>query len=116
MPFAVLLVVPMCLLSACIGLWMFKQDLNIFVQVGFIVLVGLAAKNAIPIVETAWNRKNAGESRFDAAVNAGKSCLRPIIMTSFAFILGCCRWSPPTVLALKCVARWASPCFSECSA
>ncbi len=88
MPMAVLLVVPMCLLSAVIGLWMFKLDINIFVQVGFIVLVGLAAKNAILIVETARHKKSTGESRFDAAVNASKSRLRPIIMTSFAFILG----------------------------
>ena len=88
MPMAVLLVVPMCLLSAVAGLWIFRQDLNIFVQVGFIVLVGLAAKNAILIVETARNRKAAGESRFDAAINASKNRLRPIIMTSFAFILG----------------------------
>lgn len=88
MPMAVLLVVPMCLLSSVIGLWIFKQDLNIFVQVGFIVLVGLAAKNAILIVETARHRRAAGESRFDAAINASKARLRPIIMTSFAFILG----------------------------
>jgi multidrug efflux pump len=88
MPMAVLLVVPMCLLSAVIGLWIFKQDINIFVQVGFIVLVGLAAKNAILIVETARRRKSEGESRFDAAVNASMNRLRPIIMTSFAFILG----------------------------
>ena len=88
MPMAVLLVVPMCLLSAVIGLWMYKLDINIFVQVGFIVLVGLAAKNAILIVEMARQKKAAGESRFDAAVNACKSRLRPIIMTSFAFILG----------------------------
>ena len=58
MPMAVLLVVPMCLLSAVIGLWMFKLDINIFVQVGFIVLVGLAAKNAILIVETARHQKS----------------------------------------------------------
>jgi multidrug efflux pump len=88
MPMAVLLVVPMCLLSAIFGLWMWKLDLNIFVQVGFIVLVGLAAKNAILIVETARHRKAAGLSRFDAAVAASKDRLRPIIMTSFAFILG----------------------------
>ncbi len=88
MPMAVLLVVPMCLLSAVIGLWMFKLDINIFVQVGFIVLVGLAAKNAILIVETARHLKSTGESRFDAAVNGSKNRLRPIIMTSFAFILG----------------------------
>lgn len=88
MPMAVLLVVPMCLLSAVVGLWMWKLDLNIFVQVGFIVLVGLAAKNAILIVETARHRKSGGASRFDAAVAASKDRLRPIIMTSFAFILG----------------------------
>ncbi len=88
MPMAVLLVVPMCLLSAVCGLWMWKLDLNIFVQVGFIVLVGLAAKNAILIVETARHRKSTGSSRFDAAVAASKDRLRPIIMTSFAFILG----------------------------
>lgn len=88
MPLAVLLVVPMCLLSAVIGLWMQKLDLNIFVQVGFIVLVGLAAKNAILIVETARHRKSMGRSRFDAAVEASKDRLRPIIMTSLAFILG----------------------------
>lgn len=88
MPLAVLLVVPMCLLSAIAGLWMWKLDINIFVQVGFIVLVGLAAKNAILIVETARHLKSTGESRFDAAVNASKNRLRPIIMTSFAFILG----------------------------
>ena len=88
MPMAVLLVVPMCLLSAVCGLWIWKFDLNIFVQVGFIVLVGLAAKNAILIVETARNRKASGSSRFDAAIAASKDRLRPIIMTSFAFILG----------------------------
>ena len=90
MPMAVLLVVPMCLLSAAIGLWMWKLDINIFVQVGFIVLVGVAAKNAILIVETARHLKASGESRFDAAVNGSKNRLRPIIMTSFAFILGVC--------------------------
>jgi multidrug efflux pump len=88
MPMAVLLVVPMCLLSAVFGLWMWKLDLNIFVQVGFIVLVGLAAKNAILIVETARHRQAAGANRFDAAIAASKDRLRPIIMTSFAFILG----------------------------
>ena len=88
MPMAVLLVVPMCLLSAVLGLWMWKLDLNIFVQVGFIVLVGLAAKNAILIVDTARRHKAEGRSRFDAAVASAKDRLRPIIMTSFAFILG----------------------------
>ena len=88
MPMAVLLVVPMCLLSAAAGLMMWRMDLNIFVQVGFIVLVGLAAKNAILIVETARARHAGGMSVHDAAVAAAKNRLRPIIMTSFAFILG----------------------------
>ncbi len=88
MPMAVLLVVPMCLLSAIAGLWITHLDINIFVQVGFIVLVGLAAKNAILIVETARERRHAGLSLHDAALDAAKERLRPIIMTSLAFILG----------------------------
>src|SRR5205807_5337421 len=64
------------------------MDVNIFVQVGFVVLVGLAAKNAILIVEFARDRQHDGASRFDAAVDAARVRLRPIIMTSFAFILG----------------------------
>lgn len=88
MPMAVLLVVPMCLLSSVAGLMMWHMDLNIFVQVGFIVLVGLAAKNAILIVETARSRHAEGLSLHEAAVSGAKNRLRPIIMTSFAFILG----------------------------
>ena len=88
MPMSVLLVVPMCLLSAVIGLWMTHLDINIFVQVGFIVLVGLAAKNAILIVETARERRHKGMSAHDAAVEAATERLRPIVMTSLAFILG----------------------------
>jgi multidrug efflux pump len=64
------------------------MDINIFVQVGFVVLVGLAAKNAILIVEFARERQQEGASRFEAAVEAARVRLRPIIMTSFAFILG----------------------------
>ncbi|NBO92763.1 MAG: efflux RND transporter permease subunit [Planctomycetia bacterium] len=89
LPMAVLLVVPMCLLSALAGIALAKMDINIFVQVGFIVLVGLAAKNAILIVEFAEEKRHKdGFSVFDAAVAACVSRLRPIIMTSFAFILG----------------------------
>src|SRR5205085_188079 len=65
-----------------------KMDLNIFVQVGFVVLVGLASKNAILIVEFARDRQKAGQTLFTAAVEAATVRLRPIIMTSFAFILG----------------------------
>jgi multidrug efflux pump len=88
LPLAVVLVVPMCLLSALAGIALAGMDVNIFVQVGFVVLVGLACKNAILIVEFARDRQHEGASRFDAAVEAAKVRLRPIIMTSFAFILG----------------------------
>jgi len=88
LPWAVILVVPMCLLSALAGLFLAGMDVNIFVQVGFVVLVGLAAKNAILIVEFARDRQVQGASRFDASVEAARVRLRPILMTSFAFILG----------------------------
>jgi multidrug efflux pump len=88
LPLAVILVVPMCLLSALAGVAMAHMDVNIFVQVGFVVLVGLACKNAILIVEFARDREVEGASRFDAAVEAARVRLRPIVMTSFAFILG----------------------------
>src|SRR5207249_1083577 len=88
LPLAVILVVPMCLLSAIAGVWIARQDINIFTQIGFVVLVGLASKNAILIVEFARNQLREGKSPYDAALEAGKLRLRPIIMTSFAFILG----------------------------
>jgi len=88
LPWSVILVVPMCLLSALAGLFLAGMDVNIFVQVGFVVLVGLAAKNAILIVEFARDRQVQGASRFDASVEAARVRLRPILMTSFAFILG----------------------------
>jgi multidrug efflux pump len=88
LPLSVILVVPMCLLSALLGIAVAGMDINIFVQVGFVVLVGLAAKNAILIVEFARDRQQEGASLFDAAVEAARVRLRPIIMTSFAFILG----------------------------
>jgi multidrug efflux pump len=88
MPLAVILVVPMCLLCAVAGVAMAHMDINIFVQVGFVVLVGLAAKNAILIVEFARDRRLEGKPTFEATVDACMARLRPIIMTSFAFILG----------------------------
>jgi len=88
MPFAIILIVPMCVLSAMIGVWLNKMDNNIFTQIGLVVLVGLAAKNAILIVEFAKQIQDQGKPRFDAAVEASKLRLRPILMTSFAFILG----------------------------
>ena len=88
LPFSVILVVPMCLLCALAGIYIAEMDLNIFVQVGFVVLVGLASKNAILIVEFARDRQKDGASLFAATVEAAQVRLRPIIMTSFAFILG----------------------------
>src|SRR5271165_5616953 len=88
LPLAVILIVPMCLLSAMTGVYFRGQDNNIFTQIGFIVLVGLACKNAILIVEFARQRMEAGSGRMEAAAEASRLRLRPILMTSFAFILG----------------------------
>ncbi len=88
LPLAVILVVPMCLLCSIAGVFLAHLDVNIFTQVGFVVLVGLACKNAILIVEFAKTRREAGADRRQATLEACKLRLRPIIMTSFAFILG----------------------------
>jgi multidrug efflux pump len=88
LPLAVILVVPMCLLSAIIGVVIARMDINIFVQIGFVVLVGLASKNAILVVEFARDEQKKGKSLVDAVLEACRARLRPIIMTSFAFILG----------------------------
>jgi len=81
-------VVPMCLLCSVLGVQLFKMDINIFTQIGFIVLVGLASKNAILIVEFAKQLREQGKELAESTVEASKLRLRPILMTSFAFILG----------------------------
>ena len=88
LPLAVILVVPMCLLCSVVGVLIARMDINIFTQIGFVVLVGLACKNAILIVEFARARCLAGQPRREATLEACRLRLRPIIMTSFAFILG----------------------------
>lgn len=88
LPLAILLIVPMCLLSALLGLWMTHLDNNIFAQIGFVVLIGLAAKNAILVVEFAKQLEDSGKNRLEAVVEASRTRLRPILMTAFAFILG----------------------------
>jgi hydrophobe/amphiphile efflux-1 (HAE1) family protein len=88
LPLAVILIVPMCLVAAILGVIIRGQDNNILTQVGFIVLIALAAKNAILIVEFAKQLEDQGRNRFEAAVEAARLRLRPIIMTSLAFILG----------------------------
>jgi len=88
LPFAVILIVPMCLLAAIVGVNIRGFDNNILTQIGLVVLVGLAAKNAILIVEFAKQDEERGEERHLAAEHAARTRLRPILMTSFAFILG----------------------------
>ena len=86
LPLAVILVVPMCVLCAITGVAVRGMDNNIFTQVGFVVLIGLACKNAILIVEFARDRQQDGASRFDAAVEAARVRLRPIVMTTMCFV------------------------------
>ena len=88
LPLAVILVVPMCLLCSIAGVALARMDINIFTQIGFVVLVGLASKNAILIVEFAKQQRESGMERREATMEACRLRLRPIMMTSFAFILG----------------------------
>ncbi len=88
LPLAVILVVPMCLLCSVVGVALAQLDVNIFTQIGLVVLVGLASKNAILIVEFAKQQREAGTPRREATLEACRLRLRPILMTSFAFILG----------------------------
>jgi multidrug efflux pump subunit AcrB len=88
LPLAVILIVPMCLVASIIGVVIRGFDNNILTQVGFVVLIALAAKNAILIVEFARQLEDQGRNRFDAAVEAARLRFRPILMTSLAFIFG----------------------------
>ncbi len=88
LPLSVILVVPMCLLCSVVGMMIAHLPIDIFVQIGYLVLVGMAAKNAILIIEFAQQQRATGLKLHEAAVEACRLRLRPIIMTSFAFILG----------------------------
>ena len=88
LPVAIVLIVPLCILFALLGVWLRGMDNNVLTQIGFIVLIGLASKNAILIVEFARQQEESGQSVYSAATNAAQLRLRPILMTSFAFILG----------------------------
>jgi multidrug efflux pump len=88
LPLAILLIVPMALLSAMAGIWLTRGDSNVFTQIGLMVLVGLSAKNAILIVEFARELEFAGRTPVEAAIEAARLRLRPILMTSMAFIMG----------------------------
>jgi multidrug efflux pump len=88
LPLAVIMIVPMSILSALLGVWLTDGDNNIFTQIGLMVLVGLSAKNAILIVEFARELEMQGRSIVQAAIEASRLRLRPILMTSIAFIMG----------------------------
>ncbi len=88
LPLAIILIVPLSLLAALAGVLLVKGDNNVFTQIGFLVLVGLACKNAILIVEFAKHNEDQGMSPVEAALEAARLRLRPILMTSFAFIMG----------------------------
>ncbi len=88
LPLAVILTVPLCLVGAIWGVWLRGMDNNVLTQIGLVVLIGLASKNAILIVEFARQLEDEGRDRFEAALEAAKLRLRPILMTAMAFILG----------------------------
>ena len=88
LPLSIIMIVPMGLLAAITGVWISGGDNNIFTQIGLIVLVGLSAKNSILIVEFARELEFAGRTPFQAAVEASRLRLRPILMTSLAFVMG----------------------------
>ena len=114
LPLAVILVVPMCLLCSTVGVNMAHMDINIFTQVGFIVLVGLACKNAILIVEFAKKRREFGASRLEATLDACELRLRPIMMTSFAFILGVVPADGLDRRRPRCARRWVRLSSAAC--
>ena len=89
LPFSVLLSVPVAVVGAFVGLLLRKFDFDVYAQIGVVMLIGLAAKNAILIVEFAKARLEEGKDLVDAALEGARLRLRPILMTSFAFILGC---------------------------
>ena len=121
LPLAVILSVPMCMLSALTGsrtpscsAQHTGQDINIFTQIGFVVLVGLASKNAILIVEFAKLIHGTGKPIREATLEACQLRLRPIIMTSFAFILGVVPLLFSHGAGAEMRQRWAWPCSAAC--
>lgn len=115
LPLAVILIVPMTLLSAITGVILAGSDNNVFTQIGLIVLVGLACKNAILIVEFAKDKQEEGMDRLAATLEACRLRLRPILMTSFAFIMGVVPLVLSSGPAPRCAMPWAWRCSPGCS-
>jgi multidrug efflux pump subunit AcrB len=106
-PFAVVLSVPLGIFGAVVGVWLRAYAYDVYTQIGIVTLIGLAAKNAILIVEFAKLRREEGLSIVDAAVESARIRLRPILMTSFAFILGVVPLVMPAAPAPAPGVRWA---------
>jgi multidrug efflux pump len=104
----------MCLLCAITGVVLARMDVNIFTQIGFLVLVGLACKNAILIVEYAKAQRESGRPRTEATLAACQLRLRPIIMTSFAFIMGVVPLMVSQGAGPRCGGRWARRSLPAC--
>ena len=114
---AIILIAPVCLPFALGGVWARGMDNNLITQIGFVTLIGLAAKNAVLIVEFAKQQQEQGKDRFAAAVEACRLRLRPILMTAFAFILGVVpHGHAPPVRAPRCARCSAPRCSAACSA
>ena len=114
LPFGVLLGTPIAIFGAVGALWLRRFGLDVFSQIGLIMVIGLAAKNAILIVEFAKEEYERGQSLVDAAPGA-RVRLRPILMTAFAFILGVCPWwcprAPAPTRARSWARRWSGACW-----
>lgn len=114
LPFGVLMAVPFAIFGALVAIWLRGQENDIYFQIGLITLIALAAKNAILIIEFAVLKRQEGMSAFDAAVSASKMRLRPIVMTSLAFILGCVPWPSPAALPPTAGTPSARALSGEC--
>ena len=115
LPLAVILVVPLCLLCSVAGVLYTARDVNIFVQIGLVVLVGLACKNAILVVEYARQLHEQGRPVFEVTQEASRLRLRPILMTSFAFVFGVLPLVFASGAGPRCGVRWARPFSAGCS-